>query len=90
MAGFGSVSIRVSVSCGKSFAQLLLHSSLIELKLSECEVQYNIPQESLLSTITIITTIIIIIFQFIIILSLLNRRGLLNLAYFNRTTRNLL
>jgi hypothetical protein len=88
MVGFGSLDVRVFVSWRKSFAQLLLHSSLIKLKLFECEVHYNSPQESLLSTINIITTIIMIIFLFTIIL--LNRTGLLNLSYFNRTTRNFL
>jgi hypothetical protein len=88
LVGFGSLGARVSVACRTSFAQLLLHSSLIKLKLFECEVQYDSPQESLLSTITIITTVIMIIFLFTIIPSLLNRKGLLNLAYFNRTTRN--
>jgi len=90
MVGFGSLGARVFVSCRKSFAQLLLYSSLIKIKLFECEVQYNSPQESLLSAITIITTVIMIIFLFTIVLSLLNRKGLLNIAYFNITTRNLL
>jgi hypothetical protein len=86
VVGFGSLCVRVSVSCRKSFAQLLLHSSLMKLKLFEYEFQYNSPQESLLSTITII----MIICLFTIILSLLNRKRLLNLEYFNRTAQNLL
>ena len=36
MVGFGSFGVRASVSCRKSFAQLLLHSSLIELKFLFC------------------------------------------------------
>ena len=90
MVGFDSLRVRVFVSWRKSFAQILFRSSLIKLKLFECEFQHNSPQEFLSSTINIITTIIMIIFLFTIILSLLNRTGLLNLAYFNRTTRNIL
>jgi hypothetical protein len=86
MVGFGSLGIRVSILCRKSFPQLLLHSSPIQLKLFECEVQYHSPQESmvmwnsLLSTITIIIAIIMIIFLFTIILQLLKSKGLQNLA----------